>query len=240
MKQTNQNQGSPHVTSDELFSYMDGDLRRQLSSAKKSHIENCAVCQGELKSFSRVGDVLFSHADTQPRDEVWNKLQVTLYGDQIQGSSISELGKAPPSNLHELRPVSAPAPYQSLSKAIYALAASVAFVGVVAVFMLSGQQSSDQQTQLMQASINELMSNSRSLEQSLQTVVLQNRALSEANQQVVDRLYWKLSYVDQLIHEVTPDDSERVEGLWNDRVEALNELKQIYFEQKNARKTSEI
>ena len=92
----------------------------------------------------------------------------------------------------------------------------------------------------MQASINELMKNSRSLEQSLQTVVSQNRALSDANQRVAERLYWKLSYVDQLIHEVMPEDSERIMSLWNDRVEALNELQQIYFEHNNVRNTSEI
>ena len=241
MKHDNDNKHTVHATIDELLSFKSDDSESHLSEAKAKHIETCVDCKNELSSLSQVGRILFDHADEQPRDEVWQKLQLALYGEKVSSHAYPEtqakqidVPQSP--SVHSLRPVG----HQSLSKAIYALAASVAFVGVVAVFMFSQHLSNSRQTQLMQASINELMKNSRSLEQSLQTVVSQNRALSDANQRVAERLYWKLSYVDQLIHEVMPEDSERIMALWNDRVEALNELQQIYFEHNNVRNTSEI
>ena len=241
MKHDNDNKHTVHATIDELLSFKSDDSESHLSEAKAKHIETCVDCKNELSSLSQVGRILFDHVDEQPRDEVWQKLQLALYGEKVSSHAYPETQAkqidVPQSPwVHSLRAVG----HQSLSKAIYALAASVAFVGVVAVFMFSQHLSNSRQTQLMQASINELMKNSRSLEQSLQTVVSQNRALSDANQRVAERLYWKLSYVDQLIHEVMPEDSERIMSLWNDRVEALNELQQIYFEHNNVRNTSEI
>ena len=241
MKHDNDNKHTDHATIDDLLSFKNDDSKSYLSDSKAKHIEAYVDCKNELSSLSQVGEILFDHADAQPRAEVWQKLQLALYGETVSSHAYPESRDAqiesPQSpSVYTLRPVG----HQSLSKAIYALAASVAFVGIVAAFMFSGHLSNSRQTQLMQASINELMNNSRSLEQSLQTVVSQNRALRDANQRVAERLYWKLSYVDQLIHEVTPEDSERIKGLWNDRVEALNELQQIYFEHENARNTSEI
>ena len=241
MKHDNDNKHTEHATIDELLSFKNDDSKSHLSDSKAKHIETCVDCKNELSSLSQVGEILFNHANEKPRDEVWQKLQLALYGETVSTHAYPE-SQAIQTNVPQSPSVYTlrPAGHQSLSKAIYALAASVAFVGIVAAFMFSENLSNSRQTQLMQASINELMKNSRSLEQSLQTVISQNRALSEANQRVAERLYWKLSYVDQLIHEVRPEDSERIMTLWNDRVEALNELQQIYFEHNNARNTSEI
>jgi hypothetical protein len=131
-------------------------------------------------------------------------------------------------------------PQPSLSKPIYALAASIAFVGIVSVFMFSQQQNEQMQTQIMQASLNELMLNSRGLEHVLQRVADQNQALGVASQKAADRLYWRLTNVDQLINQVSPDNTERMEVLWSDRIEALNALNQIYYQQQSTLTTSEI
>ncbi len=233
MQKDNRNQPSTHANTDELLDYLNDEQRINSSATKSAHIRECDHCQAELNALSTIGPVLFNHVDEKPRDEVWERLQRSLYSGTSESDVVTRVHQA---EVYQLRP----SVYQSLSKSIYALAASVAFVGVIGVFMFSQQQSNNQQTQRLQASINELMTNSRGLEQSLQTVALQNRALSDANQRVADRLYWKLTYVDQLIHEAAPEDSERVKTLWNDRVEALNELRQIYFERDSARETSEI
>ena len=106
--------------------------------------------------------------------------------------------------------------------------------------MFSTQQSATQQTLAMQTSIHELMLNSQGLEQVLQQVAQQNQALSVANQQAADRLYWRLSKVDQLINQESPSNAERMEVLWNDRIDALNELNQIYYQHEGTLDAPEI
>lgn len=202
------------------------DLRDGQTNDMQTHVDGCAECQAELKSLDAVAGQLFAHYDAPPSDDAWRRIQSSLHveGDKTSASNVVALK---PNNM------------QSLTRSIYALAASIAFVGVISVFMLSGN-SQNQQTQLLQASINELMTNSRGLEQSLQQVVIQNQALSVANQQVAERLYWRLTYVDQLIQGANPENSEQIKVLWNDRIEALNALNKLYFDRDNVIAGAEI
>jgi len=216
-----------HANIDELLEIIDGE-----QNSKREHVAECEQCPSaleELQSFkSEVGLQLFDAADKVPSADVWNRIQNSL-GEQ----------KMPDSKTSNVQPFIA-APQQSLTKAIYALAASIAFVGVVAVFMFSQQQNAQLQTQIMQASLNELMLNSRGLEQVLQKVANQNEALSVTNQEAADRLYWRLTYVDQLIDQASPENTERMEVLWNNRIEALDALNKIYYQHQSTLNESEI
>jgi hypothetical protein len=222
-----------HATNDQLLEIIDGQ-----QSPLREHLAECKQCQielAELQSFqSEIGLQMFDVADKVPSHDVWNRIQSSLdqESELLERQGITQRT----SNVVSLAAV----PQPSLSRPIYALAASIAFVGIVSVFMFSQQQSAQMQTQIMQASLNELMLNSRGLEHVLQKVAVQNQALSVANQKSADRLYWRLTYVDQLINQASPENTERMEVLWNDRIEALNALNQIYYQQESTLKTSQI
>jgi len=196
----------------------------------REHVSGCQRCQAELEDLhafeSNISLEMFDAADKIPSDDVWLRIQ----------DSLEEPRTAKANNVHAF-PVRQS---HSLTKPIYALAASIAFVGVIAIFMFAPQKDSQVQTQLIQASLNELMLNSRGLEQVLQKVADQNQALSVANQKAADRLYWRLTYVDQLIDQENPENNERVEALWNDRIEALTALNQIYYQHDTTLNAPEI
>ncbi|MGK0374132.1 MAG: hypothetical protein ACJA2E_000600 [Arenicella sp.] len=220
-----------HATNDQLLEIIDGQ-----QSPLREHLAECKQCQielAELQSFqSEIGLQMFDAADKVPSHDVWNRIQSSL----DQESELLELQgiNQRTSNVVSLAAV----PQPSLSRPIYALAASIAFVGIVSIFMFSQQQNS--QTQILQASLNELMLNSRGLEHVLHRVADQNQGLSVASQKAADRLYWRLTYVDQLINQASPENTERMEVLWSNRIEALNALNQIYYQQESTLNTSEI
>lgn len=216
-----------HADVNQLLAIINGE-----QSSKREHVAECEQCQralAELQSFeSEVGLQMFEAANHAPSDDVWSRIQSSLEQQQAAmplASNVHTFGKPP---------------QQSLTRAVYALAASIAFVGVVSVFMFSQQQNTQRQAQVIQASLNELMLNSRGLEHVLQKVADQNQSLSVANQKAADRLYWRLTYVDQLINQAAPENPERIEVLWNDRIDALNELNQIYYQRDSTLNTPEI
>ncbi|MFT6408546.1 MAG: hypothetical protein ACJAQ6_001966, partial [Arenicella sp.] len=143
-----------HATIAQLLDIKDGQ-----QSALRDHVGECKQCQialAQLQLFeSKIGLSMFDAADKVPSNDVWLRIQNSL--DQANAEQ-AELNNGKPqasaqiaSNVHKLAFAQQP----SLSKAIYALAASIAFVGVVSIFMFSQQQNS--QTQILQASLNELM-----------------------------------------------------------------------------------
>ena len=223
-----------HANIEELLDISAGE-----QSLKRKHVAECEQCQSaldELQSFeSRVALEMFDAADKVPSDDVWDRIQKRLY----QPPEHIALVAGQQHDANNVRTLVAGA-NNSLTKAIYALAASIAFVGVIAVFMFSQQQSNQLQAQVIQSSIDELMLSSRGLEHVLQKMANQNEALSVANQTAADRLHWRLTYVDQLIDKASPENVERMEVLWNDRVDALNELNQLYYQRGIALNTPEF
>lgn len=216
-----------HANIDQLLDIINGE-----QSSMLEHVTDCKQCQsalGELQSFEyEVGLQLFDAADKVPSDDVWNRIQSSLEPQPLVAPVVNNVLAF------------SSTPQQSLTRAVYALAASIAFVGVVSVFMFSQQQSTQLQSQVIQASLNELMLNSRGLEHVLQKVADQNQALSVVNQKAADRLYWRLTYVDQLIDQASPENPERMEVLWNDRIDALNALNQIYYQRDSTLNAPEI
>lgn len=227
-----------HANIDDLLAINDGD-HNGVSQETREHVQSCDDCQQQLNSVAatlgNVGPTMFKEFDHEPREDVWARVQNSINSK----TSPAETVLVSTTGISNVLPMRSSGNVQSLTRAIYALAASIAFVGLVSVFMLSGN-SQNQQALLLQASVDQLMTNSRGLEQSLQQVVKQNEVLSVANQQAADRLYWRLTYVDQLIQDASPANSEQLQVLWNDRVEALNELNKLYFERDIGVSRSEI
>lgn len=199
------------------------DIRDGLESPMTQHVNSCQHCQTELALIEQASIQLFNAHDSEPSDELWGRILTE-----------SEL-RPEDSNVHFM---DATKQNSSLSRAIYTLAASIVFVGLVSVFMISQQNdSARQQVDRMQAGINQLMLNSQGLENVLQQVMVNSDRLNVQDRAVAERLYSKLTYVDQELHETTsgaPEDAERIQILWSDRVEVLNELNRLFYQRKDA------
>ena len=207
-----------HATIEQLLDIKDG-----IESPMTEHVETCELCQAELAYLQKMGEQVFDAMDTEPPSGSWDRI---LAESGLQNNVAD--------NLHYLEPAKN---HNPLSRAIYTLAASIMFVGLVSIFMVSQQNSVRQQNDQMQATINQLMLNSRGLETVLQQVVVQNETLSEADRAAAERLYWRLTYVDQALHEANPDepeDAERIKILWSDRIEVLNELNRLFYQRQDA------
>ena len=210
-----------HATIEQL-----NELRDGLSNEMATHVQSCTQCQAEMAYLDKMAKEIFAAADQAPSDDAWQRILAA-----------SDLPTAKIMPLNTPMPPATANPNSSLTRAIYTLAASIAFVGLISVFMLN-QQSTQQQraSHQMQASINQLMLNSRGLETVLQQVVAQNDVLSEDDRAAAERLYWKLTYVDQELQATNSDsqhDAERLQILWSDRVEVLNELNRLFYQRKD-------
>ncbi|GGZ97062.1 hypothetical protein GCM10008090_01660 [Arenicella chitinivorans] len=210
-----------HATVEQL-----NDLRDGIPNAMASHVQSCTQCQAEMAYLDKMAGRIFDTADQAPPEDAWQRILAASELPSAQIMALRSHTKQATTN-----------PNSSLTRAIYTLAASIAFVGLISVFMLN-QQSTQQQraSNQMQASINQLMLNSRGLETVLQQVVAQNDVLSDDDRAAAERLYWKLTYVDQELqatNSASQQDAERLQILWSDRVEVLNELNRLFYQRKD-------
>jgi hypothetical protein len=211
-----------HASIEQLLDIKDG-----IESPMTGHVESCDQCQAELAYLDKMGQQVFEAMDNEPPSGSWDRIL------SESGLQVAETHSTPHMAAHAIDAVKSPA---SLSRSIYTLAASIMFVGLVSIFMVSQQNSVRQQTGQMQATIDQLMLNSRGLETVLQQVVVQDERLSEEDRAEAERLYWRLTYVDQELHNVNPDepeDAERIQILWNDRIEVLNELNRLFYQRQD-------
>ena len=223
-----------HASIDDLLEIKDG-----LENAMSAHVHECGVCQFELDALRRINHELFAIADQRPSPDLWHKIERAA---GRSGSTGVETPLGLQTNQHSqnrrARPRISILPHSasndnSLSRAIYTLAASILVTGFIGLYMFGQNHNSSSQNELMQASIQQLMINSRGMEQALQTVSLDSELLSVAERSRADRLYWQLAYLDQEIHQskFNPDsDQQRLEVLWGNRVRALRDLNQLYYQ----------
>ena len=222
-----------HATIEQLLEIKDG-----IENQASAHVRECEQCQDELACLQQIAQAMYDTANQAPPAETWDRVLRTV---EAQQSPLPEV----PNELLMSGQQATPYPstyaypgrgsrWASLSTAVYTLAASILVTGMISLYTFNQQSVTQQQTDLLQAGIEELMINSRGLERVLQHVAVQGGALGEAERLAADRLYWRLQYVDQLIQEnnvnsqLTP---ERIEALWNERIDALTELNQLYYQQ---------
>jgi hypothetical protein len=209
-----------HATIEQLLDIKDG-----LDSPLSSHVERCEHCQSELKQLSALSQSMFDSANMSPPQRVWERIQRSA---ELQEDDIHIEPQLLATNTSHGR-----FNWGSLNTAIYTLSLSILVTGLVGFYSFNNQQGvAFQQTEQLQASIEQLMLNSRGLESVLQRVNDTDSGLTSAERDVADRLYWRLMYVDQLIHESNGEnnqDPQKMQVLWGDRVNALTELNQLFY-----------
>lgn len=207
------------------------DIRDGLASVVSEHVASCPDCQQTLTALSEIGQTvgrtLFDdvpEAQAEVFERVWLRVEKSLETETKPSSILISADVVADVSAKKFQ-------WNSLSAAVYTLAVSVLLTGLISLYNNQQQGAMGQQTELLQASIDELMLNSRGLESVLQQVAAQSSDLSTAERRVTERLYWRLSYLDQMISENKGrdrPDSERVKALWGSRINALTELNYIY------------
>lgn len=202
------------------------DIKDGLETSMSGHVQSCDHCTAELRELQSLTQAMYDTANMSPPSHVFDRIQASL------STSDNELNGQVPQNL--IAAAATPSSrWGSLNTAIYTLALSILVTGLVGFYSLNSQQTvAFKQAEELQASIEQLMLNSRGLESVLQRVNDQSSGLTVAERDVADRLYWRLMYVDQMIHENNGNydaDPKKTKVLWGDRVEALTELNELFF-----------
>ncbi|MFT4629871.1 MAG: hypothetical protein ACI9WC_003481 [Arenicella sp.] len=245
-----------HATTEQLLEIKDG-----LSNSVAAHVQGCQACQDELAQLHCLTSQMFDAANQQPRPELWSRIIATMQMTGDVQSKQEERNPVAVETILEERSLNSSGAHAnvpgelllancsglnnnlSLSKAIYSLAASVLLTGFIGLYIFGQQSPSNHQAALLQANIQELMLNSRGMELALQNVAFQNELLTSSEQSAAERLYWRLTYVDQMIDEDSANrksNPERIKTLWNERIDALNGLNQIYYQRQQELDDSEI
>lgn len=221
-----------HATIEQILEIIEGE-----QNAASAHVRDCERCQQEIVALKALSQQLFDEADQVPDAALWDRIEATVSN---AGDNSGSAGNVAPVKRLDFQHASQQRP---LSYAIYTLAASILITGFIGLFVFSHNLNDRSQTELLQANIQQLMINSRGMEQALEKVSLQSELLTASERSQADRLYWQLAYLDQRIHESNVDvstDPQRVEVLWNDRVQALRDLNQLYYRRQQALDDSEI
>ena len=239
-----------HATIEQLLEIRDG-----LQNDASFHLQGCAHCKAELGELAllqlQLKQQMVEPGNCQPSSGLWQRISHSASAQRLAGKQgLTEENSGARSSTQSSSAREVPVELlvassqrqNSLSRAIYALAASILVTGFIGLYMFGQQGPGQQQDQFMQASIQDLMLDSRGMERALQKVALQKELLTVAERSVADRLYWRLAYVDQMIHDNDADgnDPVRIEALWNERVDALTELNQLYYQRQQALDESEI
>lgn len=223
-----------HANLQQLLEIKDG-----LENSASAHVQECVHCRAELESLVAMAGQIAASADQSPPADMWQRIQRTVTA-KTEPLPFSTASQAVP---EELLYAARQSRWSSLTAAVYTLAFSVFATGLLSFY--GGNRSVDPVTQsdYLQANVGELMLNSRGLETVLQHVSVQDMLLTSEERRLLDRLHWRLTYVDQMIHEHTIDneaDPIRAEHLWNERVDALTELNQLYYQAQYALADSDI
>ncbi len=235
-----------HATLSDLIMIRDGG-----ENDKDAHVRDCQFCQARLEDVcaaaqSLQNTLLFS-AELPVPASAWQRIESKLRerGITEQYDALDPVGQQdnrrdadPNSSLdYALSPKTAAskAPFwASVNTAIYSLALAIVFTGGVSLYTFNGQQEARVEARELQASIQNLMDNSRGLESVLQQVADQRNGnvMSVADRSAIDRLQWRLMLVDQQIHESESSDDvtyDQIKALWGERIEALTELNELYY-----------
>ncbi|NNC99564.1 MAG: hypothetical protein HKN85_05235, partial [Gammaproteobacteria bacterium] len=206
-----------HATTEELL-----EIKDNLQNAASGHVQSCEYCQAELQGLHALQQQITRSVEGQPDTKIWDRILRSAGAADLDSAAGEAVEQVPAALLAARSSAHQPSIFNSLHTAVYTLAASIALTGFIGLYIFSQQGSVNQHTALLQANIQELMIHSRGMEQALQKVAMQSEMLTSAQQSVSERLYWKLTYVDQMIHENNvnnQNDPERMEQLWNERID---------------------
>ena len=202
-----------HANMTELLAAREGELG--LASA---HILSCQQCQQELAQLNVISEELNQLPEKDIPEKAWQNILLAYKKSPTQQS----LQKT-----------------ASLTRAIYALAASVLVVGFTLVINSSQPHESPLNNPLLNntlvgntlvsSALPELQAESRALEYTLANYQLNQEHLSAAQQFKIERLQWQLMLLDRkLMVSQQQQNIELLETLWADRIKNLNELHVTY------------
>jgi hypothetical protein len=192
-----------HANITELLAARDGELG--LASA---HISTCQQCQKELKQLDIIAADLKQLPEQDVPEQAWKNILLAH--------------KKSPSQQSLQKTV-------SLTRAIYALAASILVVG----FTLIINTSQPSEPQLNHGLVNNVLpaleAESRALEYTLANYQQNEASLTSAQQFKIEQLQWQLMRVDRkLMISQQQQNIELLEALWAERIKNLNELHVTY------------
>lgn len=234
-----------HASLAELVAIRDGE-----QPAVLAHVAECEFCQARLEEVHAAAhslqQAMLFEAELPVPSNVWKQIEqrmATHGGSQAETASQDTIGLDTLGAQLAAQSANKTSIWSSVNTALYSLAAAVVFTGLVSLYTFQGQQQTRIETQALQASIQNLMDNSRGLESVLQKVATQNGALAAADSAAIERLQWRLMMVDQKINESESSEDityEQIKELWADRIDALSELNQLYYTNQVAANEGEI
>lgn len=189
----------PNLT--ELLAIRDGE-----PSSANIHVSSCQVCQDELIKIEILVDELHRQSQTpelKVPDNAWQNILAN--------------------NKHSPNPKMSASP-ASLTRAVYALAASILLVG----FALLWSNFQSPALPLISA-LPELKAESSVLEDTLANYQNGNVELSAEQQFKIEKIQWNLMLLDQrLILSNQRQNKEELEDLWAKRIQDLTSLHAVY------------
>ena len=229
-----------HANLEQLLEIKDG-----IENSASNHVKDCLRCRAEMESIMAIADQIETSAEHQPPADMWQRIERSV----VHNSEPLGFAPTPEAVPEELLYAATPSRWNSLTAAVYTLAFSVLATGLLSFY--GGNQPVDSaivdsgvvQNEFLQANVSELMLNSRGLERVLQRASIQDALLTNEERNLVDRLHFRLTYVDQMIQEnnITDEsDPDREETLWNERIDTLTELNQLYYQTQYALADSDI
>jgi len=192
-----------HANITELLAAREGELG--LASA---HISTCQQCQQELKKLDLISADLKQLPERDVPEDAWQNI-LSAHKKSPRQQSLQKT--------------------VSLTRAIYALAASILVVGFTLITNTSKPIESPLNPTLVSNALPALEAESRALEYTLANYQLSEESLTSAQQFKIEQLQWQLMLLDRkLMVSQQQQNIELLEALWAERIKNLNELHVTY------------
>ncbi len=192
-----------HANITELLAAREGELG--LASA---HISTCLQCQQELKQLDDIAADLNKYPEQDVPEQAWQNILLAHKKSPRQQSLQKTV---------------------SLTRAIYALAASILVVGFTLIINTSPSSDTQLNRLLVNNALPALEAESRTLEYTLANYQQNEASLTSAQQFKIEQLQWQLMLVDRkLMISQQQQNIELLEALWAERIKNLNELHVTY------------
>jgi len=192
-----------HANITELLAAREGELG--LASA---HISTCQQCQQELKKLNLISADLKQLPERDVPEDAWQNI-LSAHKKSPRQQSLQKT--------------------VSLTRAIYALAASILVVGFTLITNTSKPIESPLNPTLVSNALPALEAESRALEYTLANYQLSEESLTSAQQFKIEQLQWQLMLLDRkLMVSQQQQNIELLEALWAERIKNLNELHVTY------------
>ncbi len=187
------------------------DIKDGIRLPISEHVAHCEACQMELSNLKGLQNKMNHSAFTAPA-HMWEKIAPKI-NSKLSSSESSKLRRA-----------------------IYTMAASILITGGLVLYMITNHTKN--QTKQYQSMI-EMMVKSTELESAISTLLRDQPVITTVNN-FDEKISWRLMLIDQEIQLADQSNIERRAKLWQDRVNALQDLSARMTTNNNAEHVGEI